>query len=217
MKPTESKNLSEVNRLSGKHQVDEKRVQILDAAEKLFLEKGIVNTSMVEIARAMGITKVTLYRYFANKDEIAIEIQIRMLNKISAVSESYDMESTREVIRNKVHLRIEYFDELRDAYRYAGMFDQIYLDNPSDSAISQWTKEKLATSDWKKPDRKTRNYPYPSERSVIMSSLVWFLEKLALRGELTWSDEAVPLEDHLKIFEDMIMAYLDKLEQNEQE
>ena len=82
MKPTESKNLSEVNRLSGKHQVDEKRIQILDAAEKLFLEKGIVNTCLAEIARAVGITKAALHRYFANKDAIAIQIQIRMLNRI---------------------------------------------------------------------------------------------------------------------------------------
>ena len=47
---------------------------------------------------------------------------------------------------------------------------------------------------------------------------IWFLEKLALRGELTWSNKEVPLEEHLRIFEDMITGYFDRLiaDQNNQ-
>jgi hypothetical protein len=44
-----------------------------------------------------------------------------------------------------------------------------------------------------------------------MSTVIWFLEKLALRGELTWSNQAVPLEAHLAAFEEMITGYIDRL------
>ena len=44
-----------------------------------------------------------------------------------------------------------------------------------------------------------------------MNSVIWFLEKLALRGELTWANKEIPMEEHLQIFEDMITAYFDRL------
>ena len=73
------------NRKSGKHQADELRTRILEAAEQLFLANGIETTSMADISARLGISRVTMYRYFANRDEIAVEIQIRMLEKINAV------------------------------------------------------------------------------------------------------------------------------------
>ncbi len=207
--------LSEANRQAGKHQVDEQRENILETAECLFLENGIANTSMVEIARAVGITKVTLYRYFANKDEIAIQIQIRMLKKVRDMVTPTVKEFTREALKRGVHAHLENFSQLQDAYRFIGMFDQIYLDNPSDVALANWAKAQLASSDWRDPRRDaTRDeYPNPSERSVITSAMIWFLEKLALRGELTWSDASVPLEAYLKIFEDMVFTYLDQMDE----
>lgn len=218
MSNPEEYNLSEANRQAGKHQVDEQRQHILDTAEALFLEKGIANTSMVELARAVGITKVTLYRYFANKDEIAIQIQIRMLKRVSEVVSPMADESTREGLKETVRARLRNFYKLQDAYRFIGMFDQIYLDIPSDAVLSNWTRKQLTSSDWHNPNRDYARgkYPNPSERSVIMSSLIWFLEKMALRGELTWADSNTPVQEHLKIFEEMVITYLEKME-SEQE
>ena len=71
------------NRQNGKHQVIEPRASILAFAEKLFLQKGLEKTSIVEIARAADITKVTLYCYFADREPIANEIAEQMLNKIA--------------------------------------------------------------------------------------------------------------------------------------
>lgn len=218
MSNTEEHNLSEANRQAGKHQVDEQRQHILDTAEALFLEKGIANTSMVELARAVGITKVTLYRYFANKDEIAIQIQIRMLKKVRAVVKPTVEEYTREEMKQTVRAHLENYNQLQDAYRFMGMFDQIYLDNPADKELVAWTKEQLESSDWRDAEHKKgrERYPNPSERSVISSALIWFLEKMALRGELTWADSSIPVQEHLKIYEEMVITYLEKME-SEQE
>src|ERR1700755_3003516 len=45
-----------------------KRRQILDGARKLFLDLGFDAASMGEIARAAGVSKGTLYVYFADKN-----------------------------------------------------------------------------------------------------------------------------------------------------
>src|SRR5210317_353696 len=46
------------------------RKAIIDAAVKLFTEKGFEQTSMDELARAAGVGKGTIYGYFKAKEEI---------------------------------------------------------------------------------------------------------------------------------------------------
>jgi AcrR family transcriptional regulator len=46
------------------------RARILDAARKLFLERGFLRTTADDIARELGISKATLYKTFRSKDEI---------------------------------------------------------------------------------------------------------------------------------------------------
>lgn len=46
------------------------RENIASAASVLFMEKGIIATSMDDIAKAAGYSKATLYVYFENKEEI---------------------------------------------------------------------------------------------------------------------------------------------------
>lgn len=48
----------------------ETRKAIIDAAVKLFAEKGFEQTSMNELAREAGVGKGTIYGYFATKNEI---------------------------------------------------------------------------------------------------------------------------------------------------
>lgn len=52
------------------------RTNIIRAAEQLFLEKGIENTTMDSIARTADYSKATLYVYFKNKDEIISSITL---------------------------------------------------------------------------------------------------------------------------------------------
>src|SRR3954468_2446123 len=47
-----------------------KRRQILDGARRLFLDLGFDAASMGEIARAAGVSKGTLYVYFADKSRL---------------------------------------------------------------------------------------------------------------------------------------------------
>jgi AcrR family transcriptional regulator len=203
---------SEANRQNGKHQVDEQRAGILNAAERLFLQNGLENTSMVDIAAQAGITKVTLYRYFPNRDVIALEVHARMMNKIASLVGMEDHGISLQGARKLAQSMIRNFDALRDAYRYMGMFDKLYLDHLPDVALTQWTKHELIALTWNGfPSHDIgRVTPQANRIIMIISTVIWFLEKLALRGELTWSDQAVPLEEHLKLFEEMIIGYIDK-------
>src|SRR5260221_1952168 len=47
-----------------------KRQEIVDGARKIFLAQGFDAASMNDIARAAGVSKGTLYVYFANKEQL---------------------------------------------------------------------------------------------------------------------------------------------------
>ena len=51
-------------------QKDNIRTNILNAAEKIFLEKGFAKANIREIAKASGVGLGNLYNYFASKDQI---------------------------------------------------------------------------------------------------------------------------------------------------
>ena len=204
------------NRKTGKHQADELRTRILDAAEKLFLENGIETTSMADISALLGISRVTVYRYFANRDEIAVEIQMRMLHKINSVPPMEDHPASLDNYRNGVKLILRNYMALRDAYRFIGMFDAIYLDKAPDNALTQWTKAQLmkGTFSERTLSRKAPElHDFENQLDIILNTFTWSLEKLAMRGEFTWADPPIPLEKQLEFFERMILRSFDLLEQ----
>ena len=202
------------NRISGKFQSDELRIAILDAAEQLFLEAGIENTAMGDIAARAGINRVTLYRYFANRDEVAVEIHIRMIKKMEQTTRFAPFDTHTLVdFKLRAQLMIRNFVALRDIYRYIGMFDKIYLDNASDSPLTRWTIAQLIKAGFVPPHSREGSpmEPYRHQLAVMMTSMLWFLEKLALRGEVTWSGQEFPLDEQLRIYENMVMGYFDRL------
>ncbi|MEN3039537.1 MAG: helix-turn-helix domain-containing protein, partial [Candidatus Kryptonium sp.] len=50
------------------------RDQILSSALKLFSERGFLGATTKEIARQAGISEVTLFRHFSNKEKLFISV-----------------------------------------------------------------------------------------------------------------------------------------------
>jgi TetR/AcrR family fatty acid metabolism transcriptional regulator len=55
-----------------------RRNQILDAAAKVFAEKGFHRATTKEIAQVAGVSEGTIYNYFANKGDLVIGIITRL-------------------------------------------------------------------------------------------------------------------------------------------
>lgn len=60
------------------------RAKILEAATRLFYERGTLAVGVNEVAEAAGVSKVTLYRHFENKDDLVAEFLRRRSDRVSA-------------------------------------------------------------------------------------------------------------------------------------
>ncbi len=57
---------------------EERKQQIMDAAEKVFTQKGLDQARMDDIAEGTGLSKGTLYLYFKSKDELILALLERL-------------------------------------------------------------------------------------------------------------------------------------------
>src|SRR5580700_9751440 len=58
------------------------REAIVEAAQRLFLERGFGSVSMDELAEAAGVARRTLYNQFASKEEIFREMLLRVSGQL---------------------------------------------------------------------------------------------------------------------------------------
>jgi AcrR family transcriptional regulator len=63
--------------------------RMIEAALRLFSERGFESTSMDAIAREAGVTKPTLYNHWADKEALMMEVMLHV-NGISGEREEFD-------------------------------------------------------------------------------------------------------------------------------
>ena len=61
---------------------DERKHQIMNAAERVFTKKGLDQARMDDIAEETGLSKGTLYLYFKSKDDLVIAILDRIFQGV---------------------------------------------------------------------------------------------------------------------------------------
>src|SRR3954453_19628082 len=62
---------------------DERRAQILVTAARAFAAEGYAATSMDDVAKSAGVTKLIVYRHFASKAELYRAILERAANRLA--------------------------------------------------------------------------------------------------------------------------------------
>jgi AcrR family transcriptional regulator len=73
---------------------ERRREQILEAAERVFAEKGYHEAGIADIAADLGIGHGTFYRYFDNKHDIAATLLERVVERIASAGLAEDPEAS---------------------------------------------------------------------------------------------------------------------------
>lgn len=72
---------------------------ILDAAEVVFAQKGVANTTMADLAKQAGISRGAVYGHYPDKVEVCLAMCVRALSTASGIYESKGEESALQTLR----------------------------------------------------------------------------------------------------------------------
>jgi AcrR family transcriptional regulator len=118
---------------------ERQRRRILDAAWKLFDDRGIDRVTMAEITSASGVQPSTMYQYFSNKDEIVWAIVGELMQEVSARAKQAQEGAPNALAR--ITALLEFMaDELASSkvnVRFMAQFDAMYA--------RDWPAERLTT------------------------------------------------------------------------
>jgi AcrR family transcriptional regulator len=98
------------------------RERILDVALELFNEQGYDKTSLREIAERLGVTKAALYYHFERKEDILLELHLRLHDIGRGILGQLDgLEEERQVVAAWPGLLDQFVDEVvanQDLFRF---------------------------------------------------------------------------------------------------
>lgn len=104
-----------------------RRTEILDEARELFLEKGLPRVTMRDISKEVGVSTVTLYKYYKSVDEIAGEVKRQILIEMKQFFNEISNDITAyEQIINWLKQWDTYLKEKDDHIRFQAEFDLYY-------------------------------------------------------------------------------------------
>jgi AcrR family transcriptional regulator len=72
------------------------RSRLCDVAEKLFAAHGPDGVTMREVADSLGVSSMTPYRYFKDKDAILAAVRTRAFNQFAAAMETARMQAATQ-------------------------------------------------------------------------------------------------------------------------
>lgn len=102
---------------------EERRSEILDAAEALFFTKGYTRTTVNDILQAVGIAKGTLYYYYKSKEEIMDAVVVRFIDQGVAAARQLASNPQLTVHEKLLHIIMA---QKPDPERKAKMIEQMH-------------------------------------------------------------------------------------------
>ena len=92
-----------------------KRDAIMNAAERIFAEKGFAGAKISEIARLAGVADGTIYEYFSNKEDVLFSLSMNRFDRyLSGVSEAFSIKDPLRKVRRLIKFHFSSFMNERD-------------------------------------------------------------------------------------------------------
>lgn len=186
------------------------RHAILDAAEGVFLEKGVGQTALSEVAERAGVTKSLIHHHFGSKDGLWQAVKVRRFSGYA--TEQMELlrrqEPSAELLRDSMKM---YFRFLRTSPEIVKMLAWMFVEGSGDAGCADLDREltlvgteKIRQAQARGELRKDLN-PGFILFTFIGIAQHWYqdkrmlLEKIGLSADSEAVDEAY-LEDAVKIF-----------------
>jgi AcrR family transcriptional regulator len=185
------------------------REEILDAARRVLLKKGIAATTLDAVAREVGLSKAALYYYFPSKDALYFELVFAILASHArrvhdaVESASNGADALRAIVRESTNTYARRLDDFRLAFLHGQVAGQgaVHFDQQQFARIRPLNDLWFAGAEQKLgKERQARR-----SRANVEPRLLAFLAYLAAIGLLTMKGMVESVEDPLLYSDDQII------------
>jgi AcrR family transcriptional regulator len=206
---------------------ERRREEILDAAQRVFVEKGLTTATVDDIAIAAELSKGTLYLYFESKEDIYIALMLRGLRLLYTVFNEIicNEMSVVKILHRMEGAYMEFFNAQRNYFR---MLDSAYRPNVHREVSEEMRKTYTAESqkNWEQiisvfnrgvGEKKIRSDVNPIDMAIIMwSNSTSLMTRIDREGEV-WQKErninlTKTLESSFRLLTDAILTPEGRLE-----
>lgn len=127
---------------------ERQRASILETARELFIQKGIQHTTLGEIAAEVGVTRATIYQYFANQTDIAWAILEASFEEIreDVARELYAGETGYQQIEAFLTYFLQALTSSPVQIRFLAQFDVMYASSQEVERLLSLVKRTLGSA-----------------------------------------------------------------------
>jgi len=110
-----------------KEEALETREQLLDAAERVFRERGVGHASLAEVADAAGVTRGAVYHHFESKAELFQALMARAEMPIDTAFEDFENQDIADPLALFRQQGLQALMHLTSCSRVQNVFEVLYL------------------------------------------------------------------------------------------
>jgi TetR/AcrR family transcriptional repressor of nem operon len=137
-------------------QAQENRRQVVDAAARLFRERGVQGVSVADVMAAAGLTHGGFYKQFASKDALLAEATGRAFDGLGAQLEDLDEQTGDHAAARRrlvdYYLSPAHRDDAADGCPAAGLSIDVAREGPGSAAREPYADGVERFARWLAPD-----------------------------------------------------------------
>jgi AcrR family transcriptional regulator len=216
--------LLEKRKKDNEEQKDKRKDLVIAAAIEVFIQKGIDNSKMTDIAEKAQVGIASVYRYFKTKTEIVIEAAICFWNmKIDIFYDPLFENDSKNLnglatVSKILDIFIDIYINHKEFFRFVEEFDNyVVKENISPERLAQYEKNILnlmpvmleALELGKKDGSINQNLDNEKYYMTITHTLMSLSQKLILRNIIVNSDNYIEGKTQLELVKAMALKYIE--------
>ncbi len=204
---------------------EKRKKEVIKVATIVFIEKGIENAKMIDIAEIAEVGVASIYRYFSTKTDLAIAVAINIwgneINRIylKQVEKINNKEiNGKEKIKELLLILINLYENYPNYLRFIEYFDNyVVKENISKDKLKEYEDNVinlkpvfLSYINEGKKDLSIRSNIDDNKLFVtVVHSFMALSQKFIVRGNILKFDEEITGQEQLEFLSDIVMRYLD--------
>lgn len=198
----------------------QRELHIIEAAERVFVDKGIEKATMHDIAKEVNIGIATLFRYFPKKEKLIVTIATKQIEKVLAVFQSVSEQPVSCIEKLErlfdffcvplVEKDDRYIKFLEDFENYAA-HSQVPLEGIEDfnnlyRKVSQVFQSII--QDGVRDGSLRPGLPVRETLTTVVNAFAMFSRKLSLQRNILMLEPDLEPENQLAVLKKILMEYL---------